>query len=64
MAQPLLDLSTLHQRQNSVYEFVQSPGLATDLQYSLKHIRDLERILGRLQNRIQNPANSEAFVIP
>ena len=55
MAQPLLDLSTLHQRQNSVYEFVQSPGLATDLQYSLKHIRDLERILGRLQNRIQNP---------
>lgn len=55
MAQPLLNLSTLQKRQNSVHEFVQSPGLATDLQYSLKHIRDLERILGRLQNRIHNP---------
>ena len=55
MAQPLLDLDTLKQRQNSVQEFVQAPGLATDLHNTLKQIRDLERILGRLQNRIQNP---------
>lgn len=55
MAQPLLDLDTLNNRQNCVHEFVQAPGLATDLQNTLKQIRDLERILGRLQNRIQNP---------
>lgn len=55
MAQPLLDLPTLKLRQNCVHEFVQAPGLATDLHNTLKHIRDLERILGRLQNRIQNP---------
>ena len=55
MAQPLLDLDTLNHRQNCVHEFVQAPGLATDLQNTLKQIRDIERILGRLQNRIQNP---------
>jgi DNA mismatch repair protein MutS len=55
MAQPLLDLNTLKHRQDSVHEFVQAPGLATDLHNTLKQIRDLERILGRLQNRIQNP---------
>ena len=55
MAQPLLDLDALHKRQNAVQEFVQAPGLATDLHNTLKQIRDLERILGRLQNRIQNP---------
>lgn len=55
MAQPLLDLDTLNNRQNCVHEFVQAPGLSTDLQNTLKQIRDIERILGRLQNRIQNP---------
>ena len=55
MAQPLLDLSTLHQRQNSVYEFVQSPDSPPISSIASKHIRDLERILGRLQNRIQTP---------
>ena len=55
MASPLLSLETLKQRQNCVHEFVQAPGLMSDLQQSLKKIRDLERILGRLQNKIQNP---------
>ena len=55
MAQPLLNLDTIHDRQNCVGEFFQAPGLASDLQNTLKQIRDLERILGRLQNRIQNP---------
>ena len=55
MSSPLLSLETLKQRQNCVHEFVQAPGLMSDLQQSLKKIRDLERILGRLQNKIQNP---------
>ena len=55
MAEPLLDLSILRQRQSSVGEFVQTPGLTSDLHNQLKQVRDLERILGRLENKIQNP---------
>lgn len=55
MASPLLNLATIKNRQQCVHEFFQAPGLATDLQQSLKKIRDIERILGRLQNKIQNP---------
>ena len=45
----------MHRRQNCVAEFVSSPGLSTELQKHLKGIRDIERILGRLQNRMRNP---------
>lgn len=55
MTSPLLSLEILKNRQDCVHEFVQTPGLMSDLQLSLKTIRDLERILGRLQNKIQNP---------
>ena len=55
MAEPLLDLKILRQRQSSVGEFVQTPGLSSDLHNQLKQVRDLERILGRLENKIQNP---------
>lgn len=55
MASPLLSLEILKNRQACVGEFIQSPGLLSELQQSLKAIRDLERILGRLQNKIQNP---------
>ena len=52
---PELDLPEITRRQNCVAEFVYSPGLSTELQESLKNIRDIERILGRLQNRLRNP---------
>ncbi|MGB1127327.1 MAG: DNA mismatch repair protein MutS [Opitutales bacterium] len=52
---PELDLSEIHRRQNCVGEFVAAPGLATELQQRLRGIRDIERILGRLQNRMRNP---------
>jgi DNA mismatch repair protein MutS len=55
MASPLLSLEILKNRQACVGEFIQSPGLLSELQQSLKAVRDLERILGRLQNKIQNP---------
>jgi len=52
---PELDLAEINRRQNCVAEFVHAPGLSTELQNLLKGIRDIERILGRLQNRMRNP---------
>ena len=52
---PELDLDEIQRRQNCVGEFVSGPGLATELQQLLRGIRDIERILGRLQNRMRNP---------
>ncbi len=52
---PELNLNEIRRRQDCVAEFVASPGLSTELQTHLKGIRDLERILGRLQNRLRNP---------
>lgn len=52
---PELDLEEINRRQDCVGEFISTPGLATELQQSLRGIRDIERILGRLQNRMRNP---------
>lgn len=52
---PELDLAEIKRRQTCVGEFVATPGLATELQQGLRGIRDIERILGRLQNRMRNP---------
>jgi len=52
---PELGLDEIRRRQNCVGEFVTAPGLASEVQNLLKGIRDLERILGRLQNRLRNP---------
>jgi len=52
---PELDLSEIQRRQDCVGEFVSAPGLASELAQQLRGIRDIERILGRLQNRMRNP---------
>ena len=52
---PELNLAEVNRRQSCVGEFVTGPGLSTELQKHLKGIRDIERILGRLQNRMRNP---------
>jgi DNA mismatch repair protein MutS len=52
---PELNLEEIKRRQNYVGEFVATPGLTTELQNRLKGIRDIERILSRLQNRMRNP---------
>ena len=52
---PELDLVEIQRRQDCVGEFVTAPGLASELQNLFKGIRDIERILGRLQNRMRNP---------
>ena len=55
LASPQINLTTIQNRQNSVRDFTQAPGLSTDIQQALKKVHDIKRILGRLQNRVQNP---------
>ncbi|MEM1223806.1 MAG: DNA mismatch repair protein MutS [Verrucomicrobiota bacterium] len=52
---PELDLEEIQRRQNCVGEFVSASGLSSELQSLLRNTRDIERILGRLQNRMRNP---------
>lgn len=52
---PLIDTIELSRRQQCVSEFIENNTLSNTLQMALKKIRDLTRIIGRLQNRICNP---------
>ncbi len=55
LAAPLLDLEELQRRQHTVGAFIAAPTPAATLQENLKQVRDIARILGRLQNRLRNP---------
>ena len=55
LSEPTLNLAELKRRQRCVGEFLEAPGFASELQDYLKGVRDLPRVLGRLQNRIRNP---------
>ena len=52
---PELGLDEIKRRQNCVGEFVTAPGLASEMQNLLRGVRDIERIISRLQNRMRNP---------
>lgn len=55
LAAPTLDLTEIKRRQECVGAFVESPVTIARIQEKLKSVRDLTRILGRLQNRLRNP---------
>jgi len=55
LAEPILDLSEIKKRQHCVGEFLETPSLGSELHDYLKCVRDVTRILGRLQNRLRNP---------
>ncbi len=55
LAAPPLDLAELTRRQSTVGEFLVQPTRLTALRESLGQVRDIPRILGRLQNRLRNP---------
>jgi DNA mismatch repair protein MutS len=55
LAAPPLDLVELRRRHVLVGEFVATPLALAELRERLGQIRDLPRILGRLQNRLRNP---------
>ena len=52
---PSIDLAELQRRQACVAALIGAPGSAADLREQLGRIRDIARILGRLQNRLRNP---------
>lgn len=52
---PELNLETIRQRQSCVGNLLQEPLLLEELREHLGRVRDIPRILGRLQNRLRNP---------
>ncbi|HTL66396.1 MAG TPA: DNA mismatch repair protein MutS [Lacunisphaera sp.] len=55
LAAPTLDLPEISRRQTVVGELVAQPSDLAQLRELLNKVRDIPRILGRLQNRLRNP---------
>ena len=55
LTSPERDLAEIHRRQSCVAEFAQAPTLVEEVSSILKTGSDLERILGRLRNRLVRP---------
>jgi DNA mismatch repair protein MutS len=55
LSEPSTDLATIRQRQDAVAEFVRHPGASSRVAEALRSVRDIPRILARLQNRLRNP---------
>jgi DNA mismatch repair protein MutS len=55
LAAPTLDLPTIQRRQTIVGELGAQPSELAELRELLASVRDIPRILGRLQNRLRNP---------
>ena len=55
LAAPVLDLPEIQRRQSIVGEFVGQPSDLAELRELLNKVRDIPRILSRLQNRLRNP---------
>ena len=55
LAEPSTELGLISRRQAAVGEFVRHPGAASRVAEALRGVRDLARILARLQNRLRNP---------
>ncbi|MDE3083947.1 MAG: DNA mismatch repair protein MutS [Verrucomicrobiota bacterium] len=52
---PPLDLAEIRRRQDIVGELIAQPTRLAELRERLAGVRDIPRILGRLQNRLRNP---------
>jgi DNA mismatch repair protein MutS len=55
LAAPTLDLAEINRRQTLVGELITAPTRLGTLRELLANVRDIPRILGRLQNRLRNP---------
>ena len=55
LAAPTLDLPEIARRQTVVGELIAQPSDLAQLRELLNRVRDIPRILGRLQNRLRNP---------
>jgi DNA mismatch repair protein MutS len=55
LAAPTLDVTEIQRRQTIVGELIDHSSRLVDLRGLLANVRDIPRILGRLQNRLRNP---------
>ena len=55
LAAPTLELEVLRHRQTTVGTLLDQPTRLAEVHELLGHVRDIPRILGRLQNRLRNP---------
>ena len=55
LAAPPQDLAEIRRRSSTVGALLSAPGPLADLRAALANVRDIPRILGRLQNRLRNP---------
>jgi DNA mismatch repair protein MutS len=55
LAEPSTDLAVIRQRSDAVAALVKHPGSSARIGESLMAVRDIPRILSRLQNRLRNP---------
>lgn len=62
LASPTIDIDEIKRRQNAVYDFYIYPAESLELAGLLKNVRDIPRILGRLQNRLRNPRELGALL--
>lgn len=55
ISNPSMDLNEISRRQNFVWEFYSYPSQCSFISECLEQVRDIPRILGRLQNGLKNP---------
>lgn len=55
LAAPTLDTQEINRRQTCVSEFITKSSFGMEIENKLKNIRDIKRILTRLQNKLRNP---------
>ena len=62
LSAPCIDLGEIHRRQNTVWELYSNPEADAALSEALAQVRDIKRILSRLENRIRNPRETLAIL--
>lgn len=62
LASPTLDIAEIKRRQDCVWDFYSAPSESAELGQYLKNVRDIPRILGRLQNRMRSPRELGALL--
>ena len=62
LSAPTIDLDEISRRQNIVWELYSSPRESELLRECLSHVRDIPRILARLQNKLRNPRELSAII--
>ncbi len=61
LSSPTMDVDEILRRQNIVWELYASPSECSQLEEKLSNVRDIPRILSRLQNKVRNPRELTAL---